>query len=521
MRIITIFAAMALACAALPAAAGPFAPVGDAQVRQDVDILKAAGLIRGPVDSWPLPWAQIDQGIEAAKDGQAIDPYVAAAAARLDRLSEMSQQKIRGEAQLSVTNHPAVARAFGETARAKADGSASVEFNTDAISVTAGVGARSGQGGHAYNFEPSQVAIRLDNWAVYAGWTEAWFGPGHDGALIFSNSTRPFPKVGIKRLIPTPINLPVLRWLGPIRLDFFGGVLDETRDFKNTIVFGTRISFAPAKGFEVGLNRAQQLCGRGRPCGFKQITKSFIGLGNADNPKPGDSAAFLQQAGNQLAGYDMSYVRRFGKVSGKAYFEVYGEDEAHILIEQYSRQIGMNWSGPWGTKGASWTATLEYADTFATELFNGTPLEKALSSRKRYPYATYNNSLYTSGFTYNALPIGYWTAGDSRNLSLAMTVTDTLNRRWYGSLRSVHLNITNLGNPPLRVFPLFNGDPGGLFSNPVSKDSEKFALLTGGVELPLAWGDVHVEARYQTDSPNTPGTRSPQAQIEVGFRQRF
>ena len=519
MRITVAIAALALALAAAPAIAGPFAPVGDAQVRQDVDILKAAGLIRGPVDSWPLPWAQIDDGIDASKDGRAVDPYVAAAAARLDRLSEMAQQRFGGEIHVSATNHPAVARPFGETARAKADGAASVEFNSDAISIAAGVGARSGQRGHAYNFEPTQLAIRLDNWAVSAGWTEEWFGPGHDGALLFSNSTRPFPKIGIKRLIPTPIDLPVLRWLGPIRLDFFGGVLDEVRDFRNTIIFGTRVSFAPAKGFEVGLNRAQQLCGQGRPCGIKQITKSFIGLGNADNPAPGSSLGFFQQAGNQLAGYDMSYVRRFGHVSGKAYFEVYGEDEAHILIEQYSRQIGTTWSGPWGTKGASWTATLEYADTYAAELFNGTPLERALSSRKRYPFSTYNNSLYTSGFTYNGLPIGYWTAGDSHNLSLSASLTDTLNRRWYGSARSVHLNITNLGNPP-GALPQPNG-PGPLISQFVSSDSETFAILTGGVELPMAFGDVHIEARYQTDSPSTPGVRRPQAQIEAGFRQRF
>jgi hypothetical protein len=34
-------------------------------------------------------------------------------------------------------------------------------------------------------------------------------------------------------------------------------------------------------------------------------------------------------------------------------------------------------------------------------------------------------------------------------------------------------------------------------------------------------GDLRVEGRYQTDSPNTPGVRGDSAAIEVQFRQRF
>lgn len=44
-------AALLLGAAAAPVLAGPFAEVGDRQLRQDVALLAGAGLIRGPVDS--------------------------------------------------------------------------------------------------------------------------------------------------------------------------------------------------------------------------------------------------------------------------------------------------------------------------------------------------------------------------------------------------------------------------------------------------------------------------------------
>ena len=515
-----VLAATLLASSA-PVLAGPFAEVGDKQLRQDVDLLKAAGLIRGPVDSWPLPWEQIEPALDNARDGRALDPYLDAAVSRLEKLDDFTRKRVTVEANVRATSSVATARDFGSEARGKADVSGAVSFNTDVVSVTLGAGYRSGnQVGPHYNFEPSEVSVRLGNWAVYGGYTEQWYGPGHDGALLFSNSARPFPKVGIKRLMPYPIDFPVLRWLGPMRFEIFAGVLNGPRaDYRNIITVGTRLSFEPAQGFEIGLNRAQQLCGQGHACGFKQISNSFIGIGNADNPTSGSLKDYLAQAGNQLAGYDVSYVRRFGKVSAKLYFEVEAEDFQHIILEQYGRQLGGTFSGPWGSKGASWQFNIEYADTLASQFFHGTPLENALKSRRRYPFSMYNNSLYTDGFTYRNEPIGYWTDGDSRNLVGAFSLTDTKNRRWYASARKVDLNLFSLGDPPLPI--IIQGITFGQLSYRVSRDHEKFALLTAGADVPTAYGDVGLEVRYQTDSPNTPGRRDGQAQVEASYRMRF
>lgn len=508
LRVALLTASIAL----LPAAviAGPFADAGDTQLRQDVDLLKAAGIIRGPVDSWPLPWVQIDGGLDAARDGRALDPYLAAAVARLERLSDLAAQRTSIDARIAATSGTALHRGFGETARANVDASVRGELNLGAVSIDAGVGARSERSGQRYNFEPNQVAVTIGNVAIYGGFTPEWFGPGHDGALLYSNSARPFPKVGIKKLMPSAFDAPVLRWFGPFRFDFFVGILDGERDFRNSANIGTRVSFQPARGVEVGLNRAQQLCGAGRPCGFHQIANSFIG-GGSDGTSRAD---YIRQPGNQLAGFDISYRRRFGAVAGKIYAEAEAENFSDVVLKQFGRQIGTTWSGPWGHRGASWQASVEYADTLAAQIFSGTPLQ---SGGATYPGSFYNNTLYLDGFTYKGRPIGYWTDGDSRNLVASLSVTDSRNRRWYGSINAVHLNLSGISGVAIGPYGIYSGAAG----NRISPDSEKFAIGTAGLEWPTRFGDVRVETRYQTDSPGTPGRRAERVQVEIGLRQRF
>ena len=397
----SICAALLLLTAA-PALADPFAQITDRRFRQDVAMMSAAGLIRGPIDIWPMAWAQIDKGLDAAHDGRQLPPYLAAAVARVEALSDLAQHRAVVDMRVNVTNGAAVARDFNNTAREDFDGQAKVDLTAGNFSANLGVRYAPGQRGNDYDFSPVQVAVVMGNWALYGGYTQIWTGPGEDGSLLFSNSARPFPKIGLKRLVPDRIDFPLLKWLGPLSFDFFVGTLNEQRDYPNQIVIGTHIAFEPVKGLTIGLNRMQQLCGEGRPCGFTQILHSMIGFGNADNPTTGDQAAFFAQPGNQIAGWNISYQHLFGQVSGKIYVEAEAEDSQHIVLEQYSRMVGTTWTGPYGVKGATWQINLEYADTLASELFQGTALSR--SGDRTYPGSMYQNSLYYDGFTYNRKP---------------------------------------------------------------------------------------------------------------------
>jgi|JI10StandDraft_1071094.scaffolds.fasta_scaffold32403_2 hypothetical protein len=511
--------ALLLASVAIPAFADPFAQITDRRFRQDIVTMKAAGLIIGPIDSWPMAWAQIDKGLDNAADGRVLAPDVAAAVARVGALSDLAHKSIVVELRANATNEAALARDFNGTAREQFDGSAKVDLTAGNFSANIGMRYAPDQRGNDYDFSPSQVAAVWGNWVWYAGYTNLWTGPGEDGALLYSNSARPMPKIGFKRLVPYTIDFPVLKWLGPLSFEMFLALQNEPRDYPDAWVIGTRVSFEPFVGLTFGFNRMQQLCGQGRPCDFSTILDSFIGAGSADNAASTEEA-FFAQPGNQIAGFDISYTHRFGQVTAKIYAEAEAEDADNIVLEQYARMVGAVFSGPIGTKGASWQAGIEYADTVASQLFAGTFLGSALGD-KTFPTSMYNNQLYYSGFTYNVKPIGYWTDGDSNNLALSAAVTDTSNRRWYGSVRFTDINIYNLGDP---AQPIIYPDPPsreGSISYRVSANAESINIVTGGVLWPTQFGDITLEARYQSDSPNTPGYVDKQAQIEIGYLGRF
>ena len=40
-----------------------WAPVGDSNLRRDVELLKTFNIIKGPVNTWPISWRQITSNI--------------------------------------------------------------------------------------------------------------------------------------------------------------------------------------------------------------------------------------------------------------------------------------------------------------------------------------------------------------------------------------------------------------------------------------------------------------------------
>lgn len=485
---------LALALVAGAAQASPWAEVGDRQFRQDIEMLKAARIIRGPINAWPLPWAQIDNGI-AFNEGVVLPPHLMAALGRVKAHSDMAQRRTVYEFKVAGTTDPQLVRDFGGGARENGDVSVRASHDVGPLYLSYGVGYRNGQRGKDFHLEPSYAAVQIGNWALYGGYVEEWFGPGHDGALLFSNSARPFPKIGIKRLSPDPIPLPVLKWLGPIRLDFFAGVLTEKRDFDNTGIIGIRVAFEPVHGLEIGLNRALQLCGRGRPCSASTVGKALIGFGNADN------TGTLNEPGNQLAGFDISFTRQIGSVTTQIYAEAEAEDEDNILIEQFARLAGVTLSGPLGMKGASWRAGVEVTDTLGAKLFGS----------GEFPGSLYNNFIYLDGYTYKRQPIGYSLDSDTRTITVSAAVNDTRNRRWYASLRDIDLFRSNAAAI----------QPGDRPRNRVSRTPETIQIATAGVEWPSQFGDIRIEGRLQNDGPDTPGTSKLTPALEIAFRSRF
>ncbi len=473
----------ACAIAATPGSAAPWFEAGSRQLRQDIELLAAAGLVRVPLNLWPLPAAKV---CDAAALSRSAAPDTEAAARRVADACRRLQQATSGEARLHVSNDPALIRDFGGGARAEVDASSRITGTIGRLHLSLGAGYRSGQDGSDVHLEPTYAVLDLGGWALYGGYVEQWWGPGHEQALLFSNNARPFPKLGIKRLNPSPIDLPLVRWLGPIGVEAFAGVLTEQRsDFDNPAVAGIRVAFSPAPGLEIGLNRALQLCGENRPCDADTILDALVAFGNRDN------TGTPNEPGNQLAGFDISYTRRVGQVTAQLYAEAEGEDENHFFVEQYGRLAGLDLTGPAGRDGATWSLRAEWANTLASKLFG---------TSRRYAGSFYNNSIYTEGFRYRRHAIGSSLDTDGWMMTLAGAYTDAADRRLYASWRGVAVNRTNGGG------------------HAVSPTREAFNLVSVGAELPVGASQFTLEARMADDVASRAGRLPVSGQIEIGWR---
>ena len=487
----------ALCLHAAPAPGHPWAEAGDRQLRQDVETLKAARLIAGPVNHWPLPWGQIEEGVRSAQS-RPVAPHIAAAARRLDALIERAAQDRQYEGRMAATNRPALIRGFGSSARERGDVAFQVTRSLGRLSVTGGLGWREGQNGSDVHLEPARATLALGNWLLYGGNVEKWWGAGHDGALNISNNARPFPKLGVTRLYPYRPEPRLLRWIGPWRFDGFVGVMNDRRaDSSNPLQFGTAFSFEPLPGLEFNLHRMLWICGgtragenptQGGVCAPGDVIRGLIPL--FPGAKPGDS----------LAGFSMAYSGMAGPVGVRLHYDVTGEDkDGWQQFDQVGQVGGLSLTGPLGDAGATWHAFAEYTSTIA----------RFWLEPRQVPGSFYNNFFYFDGKVYRGDAVGHAIDGDSTLLSLGGAITDTHNRRWYGSVRVADIYRTEAPNAA------------GDVANRLSATREQIDIITGGVEWPTRFGDLRVEARYESDSPNTPGERVARGAVELGWRTRF
>ena len=485
------------------AAASPWAEPGDAQLRTDIHVLENFGLIDGVLNTWPLPWAQITYHLAKA-DRDLLPPYAQAA---LDRVraraaSETRQGQLHAMLEASLTNQPALVRGFEYTARQRGEINASAEYMGDSTAIRLSVGAYSRfvkSGSPWYyagedSFQPSldgtYLAQRVDNWLLYAGWLDSWWGPGETTSLILSTNARPFPKAGFMRSNPHAFETPWLSWIGPWQFSGFLGVLPDDRQVSNPLMFGLRLSINPIPGLELGASRVMMFCGSGRPCGLGTFFDGFFGNTNVD------AAQQAQDPANQIAGFDARYSNQVFGQPFEIYGELIGEDAARssIGIPLPSRNGGLLggsvWNG-WGDQGAMWKVNVEYSNSTAN--FLNSPV---------YSYF-YENAAYPDGYRFYKRAIGDSLDGDAELLGVTCTFIDT--DAWNYRIAYYHARLNPKDNP----------------NNQVSQDAETINILDLGVSIPLRRNTVGVNLRLQDDSPNSPGKSKPMAALGVSTTVRF
>jgi Capsule assembly protein Wzi len=476
-EVLALCAVLALIAIAAPANAGPWADVGDAQLRSDVEVLAATGLVDSVTTQWPIPWGGLLSRLGEMADFDGGPGYVREAAERIETEAQLATQT--GQMTFGVTsdftNLPDVVRGFDALGRENLQGQAWAEWLGDTTVVRLQVGAQSTNryDHQALMFDGSYIAQRIGNAAVYGGYMTHWWGPGWDTALSLSNNARPFPQIGITRLDTTPFSSPWLSWIGPWQAEFFVGVLDGQRLARNTLFNGLRVSASPVPGLEIALARTEQSCGTNQaptssfdgihPCHF--VSEFF----NVYNDETHVSSS------KDETNFDLRYTDTIGSYAYAVYMQVMDRDTGPFVHSDSSHLFGASLWVPVRNTAIRFTA--EYADTISTKNF--------FSFGEDFYNITYTDYKYTDGWQYRGRTLGSSLDTDSRLASL------------HASWAAPHdLTYT------LTYYRASIGSPQGVDGiNRVSSTPVTINIGEARLHIPFARLSLDLAARLQSDQP--------------------
>jgi Capsule assembly protein Wzi len=478
--------ALLVSCVAGLANADPWLEPGDEGLRSDIQLLADAGILRGPMTTWPLSWPDIARDAQSA-DESALDIVTAAALVRVRRLSRDASSN--GFAGLGIrargTNQPVTLRGFADTPRDDAELSLRASWLTDHISLKLqGTVVAEPDDDQQFRADGSYIGVNVGNFMISAGFMERWWGPGWDGSLILSTNARPIPSITLERNYTDPFKSKWLSWIGPWRASIAVGEMEGHDVAVPDVKFlAARVNFRPRRWLEFGLTRTAQFCGGDRTCDWGTFTDMLFGRDNTnadDNPN--------EEPGNQLAGYDMRLSSPWKALPMAFYTQWIGEDEAGGMPSRFIGQFGLEF---WGDSVlGGYRLRTEYSDTACTFTKENPDFNLA-----------YRHHLYPQGYAYRGRIIGHSMDNDSRMFSVAGLLTRTNGDVLTVELRQVKLNRDGTGTHAISEAPAD-------LDNVELRYSKIFGI--GKVSLGLGYDDM-----------STPVESSSEIRAFLGWQQGF
>lgn len=461
------------------AAQSVFLPVGDVRLREDLSLLVDEGVINLPLNEWPLARADVATALETIDGSDIAEPALRGALIRL--LAATALRPDAGEWKLREVRltggQPALLRDEATLGRENGELTSVGGVLNDRYGITlAATGVLDASDGQKLRLDGSDASARWGNWLLSVNQLDRWWGPGHEGSLILSNNARPMPAVSLDRIHSVPVDLPVLRWLGPWRFSGFLGLGEKNRpDFERPVFMGMRLAFKPAPIFEFGLSRSAQFCGKGRQCNLGTLGRVLIGQDNVHRRGLNDPD---EEPGNQMAGFDVRIVSPFRALPVAFYAQEIGEDNSSSGIPE--RYLGLFGGETWFLldSGSVFRAHVEYANTKV----------KWYNSDIEYDLA-YRQYLFYGGYRYRGRNIGHTTDADSETTSMGLSLTTGKGNRWAALWRHGRLDRGDTVDPynPITAGP---------------SDYQSFELSWAGKWLKQ---DISVQLGYEDQSPGGAG----------------
>jgi hypothetical protein len=494
LRDILLSAGAALSISVCAAMAGPWAEVGDTDLRSDILILASAGVIDDATMQWPLPWTGILRRLSQSNGLDGQPDYVREAARRVQTrgMAEVRTKRLMPSLSLDAASKPALVRDFGAMGRGTLESKLAVTALWDTTAFNVSLGTHTlGYGDHqALILDDSYVAQRVGNAVITLGYKTHWWGPGWISALSLSNNARPMPQIGISRLDTKPFESPWLSWIGPWQAEFFVGLLDGPRAAKNTGYIGFRFGFSPLPHLEIGFSRTTMLCGSGHEC--KPVKDYFDILNDPNNPNQS----------NDQGDIDIRYSYAFQDVAFETYVQFMNEDTNPFHHSGSSHLYGASaWTPLWDGTGR---LTVEYADTVPTLDLWG--------SGTMHGFA-YNNGNYVDGMRYRGRTLGFSLDSDSHLMSMQVNYRRNAGDSY--TLSFHHAEISTGQNTSTGCYYV------NAYGNSVTTEPVTINLVEGRVSMPFDVDpgiiNVALAGRVQDDRPRPDRGWTASVELSVGI----
>lgn len=259
---------------------------------------------------------------------------------------------------------------------------------------------------HRLELLDAYVGLNFNNWQITFGQQSLWWGPGNGGPMLFSNNSAPIRMFRVNRIMP--VQLPgLLRWLGPMRTEFFFGQLAGQEFLLNPsgfvgqygqsldpqpFIHGQMISFKPTPNFEFAFFRTTIYGGPGYPLTTHNLISSLFTTGN-------ETAGGASKPGDRRSGLSFSY--RLPRL--RNWLTLYGDG---FTDDEFSPIAYMDVSAWHAGLYLSHAPRLSKLDLRVEGVYTDVP--GGVSANTKNPGSFYQNGTWRNGYTNNGDLIGSW-----------------------------------------------------------------------------------------------------------------
>ncbi|MGB0895007.1 MAG: capsule assembly Wzi family protein [Parashewanella sp.] len=399
----------------------------DIYLRSDIQALADAGIIKTPVNTFPLMWSGIKHDLTITNINK-IPADLINTFNRVNKKATSAEQINSTSIDVTLATDPARFLHFGSDYREK--GQMTIKQSLDFqrihfnLSASANLDATDDK---TFRLDNSYLSIPIGNWQLSAGAFQQWYGPGYDTSLQKSNNARPLPTIMINRNDAHGFETPWLSWIGPWTLATSISSMESDRAVANPLLWNFRGTFRPFKQLEIGASWAIQFCGKGQPCGWKRFFDAITG-GTECSSQCGPG--FMSKDGAQLAGYDVRYTDSlFGIPLGVYYQRTCEDSKGSGVVEIVDCGFLAGIDTRFTLNKQSQKLFIEYSDTLV-----------ACGSDPHIFNCFYEHSTYRSGYRYYRKTLGSTYESDSRSIVAGLINQFDNQQALTALLRYVELN---------------------------------------------------------------------------------